>query len=165
MSSFGLAQCRHAPGTLKSTHPRITQTRTPKEMKAQSTGCGLYLHRFQPPKKQNDEEENARRMTNVLHGALASSMPNASPPPESEVITGSQSQKSATSSPCTSLLRTRAASCQNWVNSSTPCTATSRTLLLSQKRSSPLRNANNSKLHSLDTSSQCYLTVQSIVEV
>ena len=42
--------------------------------------------------KQNDEEENARRTTDVLHDALASSMPNASPPPESEVITRSQSQ-------------------------------------------------------------------------
>ena len=30
--------------------------------------------------KQYDEEENARRKTNVLHDALASSMPNASPP-------------------------------------------------------------------------------------
>ena len=48
-------------------------------------------------KKQNDEEENAKRTTDVLHDALASSMPNASPPPESEVITRSKSQQSTTS--------------------------------------------------------------------
>ena len=47
--------------------------------------------------KQNDEEENARRTMEVLHDALVSSMPNASPPPESEVIPRSQCQQPATS--------------------------------------------------------------------
>ena len=47
--------------------------------------------------KQNDEKENARRTTDVLHDAIASSVLNASPLPESEVITRSQCQQSVTS--------------------------------------------------------------------
>ena len=47
--------------------------------------------------KQNDEEENARRTMEVLHDALVSSMPYASPPPEFEVIPRSQCQQPATS--------------------------------------------------------------------
>ena len=46
--------------------------------------------------KQNDEEENARRTMEVLHDALVSSMPNSSPPQESEVIPRSQFQQPAT---------------------------------------------------------------------
>ena len=57
ISGFGLAQCTHASGTLKSTHLRIKQTRTRKQTKAQPAACGLYLHRFQPPKNKTTKKK------------------------------------------------------------------------------------------------------------